>query len=151
MPERGVVLPVSMAMVALGDDGGLSADAIQRDLEKTWPDLPRANQTEEKDDTIAFSIGEQGVVLGLMPAPIPWSDLEGPCATSWLWQGAAGVLKQHTRHVIVTVNSDSSPIERAKLLTQVTASVLATCSSALGVLWADAALLIPKPIFRDFA
>jgi Domain of unknown function (DUF4261) len=144
-------MSLSIAMVALGKGAKLSGNAIQRDLQETWPSLPSIGPLEKKDMTLSFDVGDDWVALGLMPAPIPWSDLEGPCETSWIWPSAADDLKQHTGHVIVTVSSEDEPIERAKLLTQVCASILATTEQSIGVYWGDATLVIRKDIFRDFA
>jgi hypothetical protein len=140
-----------MAMIALGPNAQLSAAAIQTDLARQWPSLPKAEALEEKEGTFAFRVGTQDVIAGIMPAPIPWSDLEGPCATSWLWKDAAEVLKAHANHAILTVSGEEEPLDRMRLLTQVTASILATCPEAAGVFWTHAALVIQPPLFCDFA
>lgn len=142
---------ISVAMVALGNGGRLSMDKIRTDLEQTWPDLPPVTDFDEKDEVVTFAIDEALVALAVMPAPIPWEDLEGPCETSWIWEEAADVLKKHTRHVIVSVAGELTPIERATLLTQVTAAVVETTPNALGVYWGDATLVIPPDFFRDQA
>jgi hypothetical protein len=144
-------MALSMAMIALGPGARPNHDAIQAELARQWPELPRAETGEEKDDTFAFRVGSLDVVAGLMPAPIPWSDLEGPCATSWLWKEATTVMRGHTTHLIVTVSGEDGPVERMRLLTQVTTAVLATCPEAVGVFWTHAALVIQPPLFRDFA
>lgn len=144
-------MTLSLAMVALGDKPLVSGAAIVEDLAATWPTLPKATELGEKDGTVSFSVGPGLVAMGLMPAPIPWSDLEGPCATSWLWPKAAEELKKHKQHFIVTVMGEQPAIERAKLLTQVVAAVLATCPQSIGVYWGDATLVIPGRVFRDFA
>jgi hypothetical protein len=144
-------LPISIAMVALSEGATLSATDIQRDLKFTWPLLPKATGTEEKDTAIAFRVGAADVILGRKPPPIPWSDLEGPCATSWLWPDAANVLREHNEHLIVTVSGELNALKRARLLTQVIASVLSTCKGAVGVYWGDATFVISPPVFRDFA
>jgi hypothetical protein len=57
-------------------------------------------------------------------------------------------------HLIVTVGKpgdDADPIEIRKVLTQVTASVLATTEGALGVYWGDAGMLIGRDLFVDMA
>ena len=145
------VVTISMAMIALGGGAKLSVAEIQRDLKATWPDLPPAEKTAKKDGTFAFRIGDQDVIVGHMPAPIPWSDLEGPCATSWLWPEAAKVLKPHKTHLIVTVASEAGPLARTSLLTQSTAAILSACKEALGVYWCQATLVISAPDFREFA
>ena len=144
-------MTIAMAMLALGAEPQISLTAIQKDLKKNWPNLPRPGDAQEKDATFAFRVGEADVILGLMPAPIPWSDLEGPCATSWLWPEAAKVLRKHKNHLIVTVSSEWKPIERATLLTQVMASTIGTCESVLGVFWTDATLVVQPGMFREMA
>ncbi|KKM60397.1 hypothetical protein LCGC14_1542240 [marine sediment metagenome] len=138
-------------MVMLGEDAVVSVSDIQHKLSANWPDLPAATDTDEKDDTLSFRVGSFDIILAKMPAPIPWSDLEGPCATSTLWPKAGEQVKGHEIHWIVTVSGESSPLELSTLLTQVTASVMAACPSALGVYWGNARLVVPKNIFIDFA
>lgn len=144
-------MTLSMATVAFGPNALLSVTAMRAELARQWPTLPRVEDVDEKDTTFAFRVGTQDVLGGLMPAPIPWNDLEGPCATSWLWKDAAEVLRSHVAHLILTVSSEASPIERMKLLTQVTTAVLATCPEAIGVLWFHAGMVLQPPLFREFA
>ncbi len=130
----------------------LSATEIQAALAAHWPDLPAPTETAVEDTTISFHLGEVVVVLGVMPAPHPWSDLEGPCATSVLWPDAADEVQAHQAHVIVTVSADDlDPIELSTALTQVTAAVMASSELAIGVFWTNAALVVPKALFHDFA
>ena len=92
MPDR-----FAISMIPLGAKPKISPSAIKADLAKTWPDLPPAGETEKKNKkdkhTVSFSLGDTHVILALMPGPIPWSDLEGPCATSVLWRDATEVLR----------------------------------------------------------
>jgi hypothetical protein len=143
-------MAISIAMVMLGDGVKLSLVEIQRDLAANWSNLPPATDLEKKDLTLSFSLGDSQVILGLMPAPIPWNELEGPCVTSWLWPEAAEKVRAHKKHLIVTVLSEESPLDRARVLTQVVAAIVGTCP-AVGVYWGDATLVIPSPVFREFA
>jgi hypothetical protein len=138
-------------MVTFSDDPQLAVADIQRDIAMKWPDLPSITDADEKDNTLSFRVGSADVILGKMPAPIPWSDLEGPCATSILWPDAADALKEHKTHVIVTVSGELDPIALSTLLTQATASLMATSPTALGVYWGNATLVVPKDVFIDFA
>jgi hypothetical protein len=140
-----------MAMIALGPNANPSASAIQADLARQWPSLPKPQASESKEDTFSFRIASLDVIAGHMPAPIPWSNLEGPCANSWIWKEAADVLRKHATHLILTVSGEEGPVERMKLLTQVTTSILATCPEAVGVFWTHAGLVIQPPLFREFA
>jgi len=63
---------------------------------------------------LVFELGDELVALAPIAAPYPWSDLKGPCATSWMWprETPATTLEQHRTHVLVTMmrgaNSASS-------------------------------------------
>lgn len=144
-------MALMLSMVMFSEEPQLSVADIQRDLAAKWPALPQTTDADQKEMTLSFKVGEADVILGLMPAPFPWSDLEGPCATSILWPNAAEVLKSHKNHAIVTVNAEADPVALSTLLTQATASVMATSPSALGVYWGNATLIVPKDIFIDFA
>lgn len=109
---------------------------------------------EKKDGSLSFEHGEYFAVIALMPAPIPRGDLEGPISTSYLWPESRTELARMKGHLIVTVgytSGDVDPIEIRKVLTQVTASVLATTEGALGVYWGDAGMLIRRDLFVDMA
>jgi len=144
-------MDLSLAMVALGPKPQLSVGGIHRDLKATWPTLPAAGGAKKEDNTLSFDIGDAWVALGLMPAPIPWSDLERPCVTSWLWPEAAQALRGHKNHLVVTLSSAGDPLVRAQLLSAVIASILATCPQALGVYWGTGGLVISPKLFREFA
>ncbi len=144
-------MALSMAMVALKGGEIPSPAGILHALRKDWPDLPPAINIEQKENTLSMRIGEVDVILGLMPAPIPAADLEGPCSTSWLWPEARTALADHDSHLIVTVSGEEADeLQRACLLSQVIAA-LATDDSVVGVFWTDAALVVSPEVFRDFA
>jgi hypothetical protein len=146
-------MTLAVSMVMLREDIRLSVATIQQELATNWPDLPAITSSDEgeRNDSLTFNVGSSAIILGKMPAPIPWSELEGPCATSILWRDAAQDVRQHKIHWIVTVSGDLDPIPLAMLLTQVTAAVMATCPAVLGVYWGNATLVIPKQLFVDFA
>lgn len=120
-------------------------------LSSRWPGLAAVSDVSEDGNTLAFNVDTAEVVIGTMPAPVPWSDLEGPCATSILWPDAASMLRSHTHHAIVTVRGELDPVALSTVLTQVTAALMAATPGTPGVFWTNAALLVPKDMFIDFA
>lgn len=146
-------MSLSMAMIALSDaDARPDAAAIVADLATRWPDLPTASEpTTNEAGTFSFTVGDLIAAGGVMPFPIPWSDLDGPCAASALWPEAADTLRPHAAHVILTVTGSDDPLARARLLTQVTAALLSTCPAAIGVFWTEAGLVLPPPLFVEDA
>lgn len=144
-------MALAVSIVLLGQDTPLPVAALQNDFQTNWGDESAPTNLHEDDGTVSFSAGTADVVLGRMPVPMPWSDLEGPCATSILWPSAAAELKAHAAHIIVTVAADLNPVEIARQLTIATASVVRACPAALGVYWGSAPLLVPRQLFIDFA
>jgi hypothetical protein len=144
-------MTIAISMVMLREDIVLRVSDIQRVLSMDWPDLPAARDISQEANTMSFSVGACDVILGKMPAPIPWSDLEGPCASSILWPKATKEVRQHKVHWIVTVSGELDALNLYSLLTQATASFLTACPPSIGVYWSNATLVIPKNIFIGFA
>jgi hypothetical protein len=144
-------MALSISMVMLREDTRLAVADLVADLAASWPELPPATEIEDKDDTVSLTLGERQVSCARMPAQIPWSDLEGPCATSILWPDATEEVQAHALHWIVTVTGDMSQLELSTLLTQATAAFMNACEGAIGVYWGNSTLVIPKALFIDFA
>lgn len=144
-------MALAISMVLLCDDAAVSAADIQLDLATNWPDLDAATNLKQEEGILSLDVGSSSIIFGKMPAQFPWSDLEGPCATSILWPKATEELKPHKIHWIVTVSGELNELDLSKLLTQATAAFMASCPAALGVYWANATLLVPKGIFIEFA
>lgn len=145
----------ALSMICLGGKPKISPSAIIKDLTNSWRDFPRLGPIEKTAKSqVSFDIGKDATaILQLIGAPIPWSDLEGPCATSVLWPQAAEVLEPHKAHMLVTLmfKSPVEPIERASLLTQVTSAVVETTEAAVGIYWTNASLVVQPKLFREFA
>jgi hypothetical protein len=145
-------MSLAISMVLLTKDHPFGVAELERGLREVWPDGPALTEGTAEDNTVAVHCDGYDIILGKMPAPIPWSDLEGPCATSILWKDAATEVKKHTEHWIVTVAGpdDGDAIERAGMLTRATAAVMAACPTAIGVYWGNATMVIPRDLFIDF-
>jgi hypothetical protein len=124
---------------------------IRDEVSQHWPHISITDITQSEDKPLAFHLDGSPVYIMSIDAPYPWSDLEGPCATSILWPNAEAEIRPHKAHCIVTIMDELSPIDMATKLTQATAIVLGACEEAIGVYWGNATLVIAKPIFRDFA
>jgi hypothetical protein len=143
-------MSLAMAIVPLARGGKISPSAVQADFKQTFPTLPPLGKPEKGEGTLSFKLGDSDVIMGLMPAPVPWSDLEPACKTSWMWPDAAKVLRPHTQHLIVTFMDDGPPLAQFQKLSCVVASLLHTCPAALGVLWGKAGHLVSGKVFREF-
>ncbi len=142
---------ISVAMVLLLPKAKVNTKAVVADIAAKWPDFPDAVPVKAEPGQLMFEMGGLTVIGQLVPAPIPWGDLEGPCRTSWMWPNAEEQLRAHAGHLIVTVMGDDDPVVRAKFLTIGIAGILGSCPEALGVYWGDATLVIPSALFQDMA
>ena len=98
---------------------------------------------------LVFKFRDGMIAVALMPGPIPWADLEGPCATSWWWPEATDKMRGHKYHFIVTVMGGTiPPVERRVILTNLCAAVIRN-SDAVGVYWAEGTLVHAPEAFLE--
>lgn len=136
-------------MVALDESSSVKASNIPTAWSQRWPksDMPTGGSKEK--NTLSFTVGDCQVIYGLMPAPIPWSDLEGLCEHAMFWPEATAEMKQHKRHVIVTVMGDVESIELMKVLTQATIALTDSCKGAIGVYWCNSGHVVASDTFAE--
>jgi hypothetical protein len=92
------------------------------------------------------------IVAGLIPAPIPWPELEGPCATAWWWPGATEVCRSSTAHALVFLEEAAlDAIECSLRVTKATSQLLQSTPDALGVYWGAGTVVQPRDIFIEQA
>src|SRR5208282_3056087 len=91
----------------------------------------KAQTIEATQRTLAFSLGDNRAAVALMPAPIPWQNLEGPCETAWWWPEAAARMHGHNSHLLVALGGDGGDIVgRSVALTHLIAAVAAHVDAA---------------------
>lgn len=149
MPPEDTESDLMLAMVALNGASLPPEQEIFEYLEQTWPSSPTITDVTRKDDAVTFSVSDGVGFFALVSAPIPWDDLEGPCATAWYWPDACEKLKGHKAHAVVSLSSTSlEPVEQALLLTKLLASVAATTDSA-GIYWGAGTVVHSPEMFLD--
>ena len=114
---------------------------------------PPANFEMDKEGVLTFHAGDELFALIVMPAPYPWSDLEGPCATAWMWpkETRAASVQRHRTHLLITMMGGSSnPVARRLMLTAVTA-LAAKQPGVMGVYWPEGTLIHYRRVFVEMA
>ena len=138
-----------VAMVALNRPALPKWPRVLASLKARWRGCPKAKEASEKDKTISCWLGEDLVAVSLMPVPIPWSELEGPCATAWWWPEATDRLRTHNSHAIVALMGESGNlIERHIRLTHLIAAVAANTDAA-GIYWGAGTVVHDPQAFQD--
>ena len=142
---------VLLAMVALNSPSMPRAGALLAGL-RAVPDIDLdLGSLKESDGNIVFGLGKDRAAAALVPTPIAWSALEGPCATAWWWPEASEKMKSHTSHVLVALAGGSSNlVQRHVTLTHLTAAVAAHTDAA-GIYWSSGTLVHEPQAFIEQA
>lgn len=142
---------VRLAMVTLAQAAAPRAADFQRALADVWPHHPPVRKTTEQEGTLGLELGPTTVMLGLMPASIPWRDLELVAHSAFDWPEATEVLQAHRAHVVVSaLGPPGDKVDGAMLLTRVTAAV-ALQEGATGVYWGEAPQVSSAQTFVEAA
>jgi hypothetical protein len=112
---------------------------------------PDPDEWKWEDTNLVAQISDAFLAIGLMPAPIPWSQLEGPCSTAWWWPDAESRMKSHAQHFVVALQGGSiDPVARRIELARIISAVV-EASDAVGVFWAEGTLVSDPKQFRKKA
>lgn len=128
--------------------------ALQKQVEKAAFFGQEPTNLRLNDGILSCNFGDEIVCWALMPAPYPWSDIEGPCTTSWMWPKgttATEVIRPHKAHLLVTmIGGKADRIRRRLLLTALTA-MAGRQPGVLGIYWGDGTLVHYPKVFIEMA
>jgi hypothetical protein len=134
-----------MAMVLAREAKLPDLEAFERALEPTL----HVELDHVGEAIWAFEIDGAPTNVALLPTPIPWSEIESPCATAWWWPEATDVCKPCPAHWIVTTEGDD--VFAANLrLTKVIAALSAS-GPAAAVYWGAGAVIRSAEDFLEQA
>lgn len=140
-----------MAALLLNSDS-FDFDQAKRAILATKIGGASAKNLEVRENILTFSAAGREYFVSPMPAPYPWSDLEGPCQTSWMWppETPAMSMKSHKTHVLVIDAAGNDRIGSRLALTQL-CSALTAVQSVIGIYWPEATVVHFPQIFKGMA
>jgi len=126
-------------------------EKVARYVSDNFDDAPTMTVAGTTKNLLTCTIGEYTAAVTLLPNPIPWSQLEGPCETAWFWPDATKSLRKHQAHLLVTlIDEGGKEVHKSTALTQLVAGLVAnTCTC--GVFWGPGRLVHPPQAFLDQA
>ncbi len=140
-----------LALVMLEEPLLPEFDDVARWVGENFADAPEMAVAGSTENMFSCTLGNSTAAATLIDRAVPWSQLEGPCATAWYWPDAAEALRDHKAHILVTmVDEGGKAIENSQRLMQLAAGVTAT-SQAQGVFWGPGRLVHPARAFLDQA
>jgi hypothetical protein len=143
--------PVIAALLLEGDTFDVAA--LERKLRGATVAGRTPTDFRIDNGILTLQLDDELIAVAPMPVPYPWSDLQGPCATSWLWPRgtSATSVEKHRTHVLVTaIGGNAPPVERRLALTQVVAAA-AELPGVMGVYWPEGTLVHYPPLFVKMA
>ncbi|MEO1497231.1 MAG: DUF4261 domain-containing protein [Planctomycetota bacterium] len=127
-----------IALAALAEPVLPEADVLTQQISQLFPDQPPATVSSQTPAGVTIALGQERDVtinVTLVDQPIPWSRLEGPCATAWYWPEAEPVLRSHRAHLFVTMlDEEPKALKQAQRLTSLLTAVAAV-SPTIGLVW----------------
>ena len=140
--------PANQIVAAAGGPSRKSASLLGR----LFGAKPGASKEQEWQGTnLVFGFRDAMIAVALMPGPIPWEDLDGPCATAWWWREASEKMRAHKYHFIVTIMGGTiPPVERRIILTNIVSAIIRH-SNPVGVYWAEGTLVHEPQQFLEQA
>ncbi len=140
-----------LALVLLDEPRLPEFEEMARLIGESFPESPNLTVAGATENLFTCTIGEYTAAVTLVDRPVPWSQLEGPCATAWYWPTATEALKDHRAHLLVTlVDEGSKSIDKSMALTQLVCGLLG-CTASHGVFWGPGRLVHPPQAFFDQA
>ena len=137
-----------VAMIAVNSDRMPDLRAVFRSLGQVFSDLPPINSVSGEEGQMLFQFGENLAAIALMPGPIPWPELEGPCETAWWWPEAAARMRGHTHHFIVALMGGAGDVRERHVRETHLVAALAKHTDAAGIYWGNGTLVHDPEAFQ---
>ena len=140
-----------LALVLLDEPQAPDFELASQFVAEKFSEPPRIEQAGSTENMFTCTIGDYTAAATLVPNPVPWSQLEGPCETAWYWPTATEALQDHKAHWVVTlIDEGGKPVEKSLALTQLV-SGLGFSSRVVGVFWGPGRLVHPSQAFIEQA
>lgn len=126
-------------------------DRVRANYAELFPDAPALGRSfgDGTKLVLAMDEGAMGAII-MLPAPIPWGDLEGPCSWAYWWPEAAESMKRHGAHLILTIiGNRGTAVQQHLRMTRFTAAVAGSVPS-VGIYW-NSTLVHSPEAFRSLA
>ena len=140
-----------LALVMLEEPTEPDFEAVSQFVTEKFEKPPKISGGNNTENMFVCTLGDFTAAATLVPTPVPWSQLEGPCATAWYWPAAKEALQNHGAHLVVTLIDESGKsTEKSMALTQLV-SGLAAQQGVAGVFWGPGRIVHPPGAFIEQA
>lgn len=143
---------VALAFLALNSDKLPKKEAFVKALAEQFGKDVKLEKIEidQEERSVSLTINGHVCVMMQLGRPIPWGDLEGPCATTYFWKDATKMMKAHKDHYICTMLGGKTKYQQTLYLTKAMAALAATSDTA-GIYWGNATLVTEPSDFIELA
>jgi hypothetical protein len=130
------VTALQLAMAALGRPALPRPQEVAARFEASWPAAGPLAVRLAGAELLELSTDRATFTVALMPLPIPWSQLEGPCRSAVRWPQAEAELRTHAAHLLVTATSEQlDAVDLMLALTQLMTALVLGSEGVRGIYW----------------
>lgn len=140
---------LGLAMVALNEARLPEDEAVILTFHGASSQGSLLTELRRRCQAVTFRVGRITDVYPHIPQPIPWDQLEGPCATVWHWPQAATVMRGHQVHSLVTLLDETSDLVGKSTLLAQLLTAPAQVSASVGIYWGPGQLVHKVAPFVD--
>jgi len=129
-----------LATVALPSEQSLDHGSIAQTLSDEFGEGLSVSEGGS-DNVIPLTLGDATAGITYVPQPMPLDEIAPMCGAAWYWPNAAAKMRQHRSHALVMlVDEESPPVEKARKLTRLSRAVLRS-QPAIGLVWGPGRLI----------
>jgi hypothetical protein len=139
------------AFVALKEHAVPSESVIVKSLRNALPPGSKIKVMDNDGGKFTFQVDDCVAMFGHIPRPIPWTDLRGPCAESYVWPDAAREMKGHRTHLIAMLfGGKESKLATGVMLTKLLAAASEAYDCA-GIYWGHGSVVLSPELIQKAA
>jgi len=144
-------VPVHTLVARMATGGGPlpRLDSLNTFIRMMFKGSPKLEAKSEGPAGMVLVFGDVEVALSAVPVAIPFDEIAGACARSWMWPEATTAMEAATHHVVATCRC-ADRVSGAMALTKVVAAVLDDIDG-VGVHFCEAGTVASADQFFQFA
>ncbi|MFI3255470.1 MAG: DUF4261 domain-containing protein [Eubacteriales bacterium] len=115
----------SFVASVLLDEAQWSKAQFINDLHALWGiEIEEKDVTAKEPNTFVEQIEKSILIVSFMNVPVPNGEAEQNAAMNWMWKDGVSVVQNHKAHILVVVQGESEPSEKAMILTMAVSTLL---------------------------
>jgi hypothetical protein len=139
-----------IAMPLFASSGPVAAVRVVDAWARFFPEQAALGIASDQDGTTAYALEARQLMTAHIPLAVPEGEALGAVRSSWMWQEADDVVRDHRAHAIVTTPSSNDPVRDAWDVARLAAAMLEAGDGA-ALYWGSGRQVHAPNVVRQFA